>query len=161
AALIGVKTSFTSVPAAWLVPLVAALLAGACVGAVAGALKAWRGINEIVTTIMLNFIALFFVQYLVSGPFKQQDLQYASSPEVKNGFKLVTFGGSAAIPVGFVIAVVVAIAMAWITTYTRWGWRQRLLGINQALSARQGIRVGGEQFRALAIGGALAGLGGA
>jgi simple sugar transport system permease protein len=162
AVLIGVEAKgFANTPGSWLVPLAAAAVAGGLLGAMAGALKAWRGINEIVTTIMLNFVALFFVQYFVAGPFKQKDLQYASSPAVRQGFELVTFGGSAAIPVGFVIAVVVAIAMAWLTTFTRWGWRQRLLGMNEALAARQGISVGTEQLKALALGGALAGLGGA
>jgi ABC-type uncharacterized transport system permease subunit len=162
AVLIGVEAGgLADVPGSWIVPLAAAAVAGSLLGAIAGALKAWRGINEIVTTIMLNFVALFFVQYLVAGPFKQQDLQYASSPAIKKGFELVTFGASAAIPVGFVIALIVAIAMAGLTTYTRWGWRQRVLGINEALAARQGISVGWEQLKALALGGALAGLGGA
>ena len=148
-------------PASFVLPLVAALVAGAFLGAIAGALKAWRGINEIVTTIMLNFIVLYLIQYLVSGPFKQKDLQYSSSPEIPSGFTLGTFGGTAEIPYGFVIAVGVTLVVAWLASYTRWGFRQRLIGINEPLAARQGITVGMEQLRALAIGGALAGLGGA
>lgn len=162
AVFVSVKlSSIGSWPASFVLPLVAALVVGAAVGAIAGVLKAWRGINEIVTTIMLNFVALFLVQYLVSGPFKQKDLQYSSSPEIGSGFGLGTFGGTAEIPYGFLIAVGVAIAVAWLAGYTRWGFRQRLIGINEPLAARQGISVGLEQLRALAIGGALAGLGGA
>jgi ABC-type uncharacterized transport system permease subunit len=162
AVFIGVELKgIAGVPGSPLVPLLGGFAAGALVGAIAGAMKAWRGINEIVTTIMLNFVALFLVQYLVAGPFKQAGLQYASSPQVRPGYVLGALGGDAAIPVGFVLAVAVSLAMAAVTTYTSWGWRQRLLGLSEPLARRQGIPVGAEQLKALALGGGLAGLGGA
>jgi general nucleoside transport system permease protein len=162
AVLIGVKaTGLAGVPGSFVVPLLAALVAGGLVGSIAGALKAWRGINEIVTTIMLNFIALFLVQYLVSGPFKEPDLAYAASPPIDQGFALGVFGGDWLLPWGIVIALGVTAFVGWLTAFTRWGWRQRLIGINEPLAARQGISVRRAQLVALALGGALAGLGGA
>src|SRR5207247_7388119 len=50
--------------------LIASMLAGAIWGGIVGFLKAWRGAHEVVTTIMLNWIAFFVTDYLIAGPFK-------------------------------------------------------------------------------------------
>src|SRR5436853_4300919 len=62
--------------------VIACALAGAIWGGIAGALKAWRGAHEVVTTIMLNWIAFYVADYLVAGPFKapQQANQTPSLP---------------------------------------------------------------------------------
>jgi simple sugar transport system permease protein len=147
-------------PVSFLLPLLVALPAGAALGATAGILKAWRGINEIVTTIMLSFLAIYLVQYLIRKPLQGASLVYPATDQVPTGYRLGTFGSGGIVPVGIIVAVVAVVA-AWIMTeFTRVGWRQRLIGLNAALARRQGIGVGGEQVLALALGGALAGLGG-
>jgi ABC-type uncharacterized transport system permease subunit len=161
AVVIGVHLkAVAGVPGSFVVPLVAAAAAGALVGAMAGALKAWRGINEIITTIMLNFVALLFVQYWVTGPFKDPNLTYAASPEIDKGFRLSVIGGAAAIPTSFFVALVIAVLVAGAVHFSKVGWRLHLSGVNPRLAARQGISVRMLQFGALAAGGALAGVGG-
>ncbi len=136
-------------------------MAGAIVGGIAGALKAWRGINEIITTIMLNFVGLLFVQYWVSGPFQDKNLTFSSSPAIQSGYELPTFGGSAAIPSSFLVAVGLAVLVGCAVHFSKAGWRLRVGGVSPRLAVRQGISLRLLQFGALTIGGGLAGIGGA
>lgn len=162
-AAVAVGVHFTvaaGVPGSFVMPLGAALLAGAVMGGIAGAVKAWRGINEIITTIMLNFIGFLFVQYWVTGPFKEEDLAFAATPRIMEGFALGRVGGDARIPVSMGAALLVVIVVAWAVHYTRAGWKLRLIANNAKLAQRKGVAVAPVQFLALAAGGALAGLGG-
>jgi simple sugar transport system permease protein len=161
AVVVAVKCDFLGgLPASFVFPLIAAALGGALVGAIAGGLKAWRGTNEIITTIMLNFVALLFVQYWISGPFQAQDASYATSPLINRDFELVRFAGADRLPSSFWVALLAAAVVAVIVHYTRAGWRMRLVGTSPLLAARQGISVPRVGLYALASGGALAGLGG-
>jgi ABC-type uncharacterized transport system permease subunit len=151
--------AIADVPGAFVVALAAAAVGGALIGAVAGALRAWRNINEIITTIMLNFVALLLVQYWVTGPFRDPDLTFAASPRVAQGFVLDSFG-DAGYPTAFLVALVVAVVVGCAVHFTRVGWRLHLGGVNPALAERQGVPVGRLQLAALAAGGGLAGIGG-
>jgi general nucleoside transport system permease protein len=148
-------------PLSFLIPLVAAAAAGALVGGFAGALRAWRRVSEVVTTLMLSFIILLLAQYLVSGPLEVENAVYPATDIVPFGYRLTGAGPDQLIRTGFVIAVVVAVGVWLLTQFTRLGWRQQMIGLNPRVAARQGISVGREGTIALAIGGALAGLGGA
>ncbi len=148
-------------PVSFVVPLAAGAVAGSAVALIPAVLKARRGVSEIVTTIMLNFIVTFFVQYLVRGPFLGKGAVYPTTDIVPTAFRLSQFGPSALIPIGFVVALVIAVAVWMVMEFTRLGWRERLVGLNPLVSARQGISVPREWIVALAIGGGLAGVGGA
>jgi ABC-type uncharacterized transport system permease subunit len=148
-------------PVSFLAPLAASLLAGGALGVIAGGLKAWRGIHEIVTTIMLSFLAIFLVQYLTRGPLQAPGAVYPTTADVPTGYRLDALGSNGLLPVGFIVAIVAVAAVTALTALTKRGWRQRLIGMNPALAARQGIRVGWEQVVVLGLGGAVAGLGGA
>jgi ABC-type uncharacterized transport system permease subunit len=150
-----------SLPASFLIPLVAAAVAGALPAALAGFLRAWRHANEIVTTLMLSFIITLMAQYLVSGPLETPNAVYPATSLVPLGYRLDAYGPNQLIPEGFVIAVVVAMGVFAFTDFTRMGWRERMIGLNPRVALRQGINVGREGTWALALGGALAGLGGA
>ena len=148
-------------PASFLVPLAAGAAAGAVVGGFAGVLRAWRQVSEVVTTLMLSFIVLLLAQYLVSGPLEVENAVYPATDIVPFGYRLTGTGPDMLIRSGFVIAVIVAVGIWLLTQFTRMGWRQQIIGLNPRVAARQGISVGREGTIALALGGALAGLGGA
>jgi general nucleoside transport system permease protein len=148
------------VPGSFLIPLVCATLAGAALGAIAGALKAWRGVNEIITTIMLNFFVVLFVQYLVDDPLKDPALPYASTPAIDSGYGLGRIGTVAQVPTSIFVALVVAVVVAYGVHFTRAGWRLQTAGANPLLAARQGFSVPRLYLTGLLLGGALAGLGG-
>jgi ABC-type uncharacterized transport system permease subunit len=158
---VALAVSGTASPVSFLLPLAVGAGAGAVPGAIAGLLKAWRGVSEIVTTIMLGFIIILVNQYLVSGPLQGKDAVYATSGTVPSGFRLGSLGPDALIPVGFVVAIAAAIAVWLLAEFTRRGWRQRLIGLNPRVAVRQAIRIRTEWVIALTLGGALAGLGGA
>jgi general nucleoside transport system permease protein len=158
---VGVRLAdLQNLPASFLLPLLAAAIGGGLLGAIAGALRAWREINEIVTTIMLSFVAILFVQYWIAGPFRAPDLSFAASPDIVPGFQLTHFGEVARVPSSIVLAIVMAAIVAWWMHYTRAGWRYHLVGLNARLAQRKGIDVRRSHFTALTAGGALAGLGG-
>lgn len=150
----------SELPASFVLPLLAGCAGGATVAAIAGFLKAWRGINEIITTILLNFVAILFVQYWITGPLKGAG-EFAASPPILPGFAIGHFGGAARIPLSIVLAVGAAVVVYGLVEYSRIGWRFRLLGVNERLYQRQGGSVAWGWFGALALGGTLAGLGGA
>jgi ABC-type uncharacterized transport system permease subunit len=148
-------------PVSFAVPLAVSLVAGGALGLIAGGLKAWRGIHEIVTTIMLSFLAIFLVQYLTRGPLQAPGAVYPTTAGVPPGYRMDALGANGILPVGFIVAILTVAAVSALTALTRRGWRQRLIGLNPALAARQGVRVGWEQALVLGLGGAVAGLGGA
>jgi ABC-type uncharacterized transport system permease subunit len=161
AVFVGVRFhGVADVPGSFVVPLLAAGLAGAVLGAIAGALKAWRGINEIMTTFLMSFDGTLFVQYWVTGPFEDENLTFSASPAIERGFRLSTLGGDAAIPTSFFVALAIAGLVACAVHFTRVGWRLHISGVSPELAARNGVRVALLQFGALAAGGALAGVGG-
>jgi simple sugar transport system permease protein len=148
------------IPGSFVIPLACAAVAGGFLGGIAGALKAWRGVNEIITTIMLNFIAALFVSYWVDGPFKDPTLTYNASPQIDLQYALGHIGSVAQIPTSIFVALVVAAVVAYGVHFTRPGWRLHVAGANPDLARRQGISVARLYFFALVLGGALAGLGG-
>ncbi|MEI9906619.1 MAG: hypothetical protein WDO06_00780 [Actinomycetota bacterium] len=70
------------------VALLFGLVFGSLTGVIAGALKAYRGVHEVITTIMLNSIVLQLGEYLSYGPFKEPNQQLARTPEILNSAKI-------------------------------------------------------------------------
>lgn len=140
--------------------LLGGALAGGLYGAIPGALKTMTGAHEVITTIMLNFIALNITDYLANGPWKDTSpgnivtrtpdiLETAAIPRV---FEL---------PLGFFIAILVAVAVLWLLTKTTIGFEIRTAGLNPHAAKYAGIKVGRTIILTMIISGFLAGMGGA
>ncbi|MBN1266750.1 MAG: ABC transporter permease [Anaerolineales bacterium] len=152
----------------WLIiaaAMISGTIAGAIWGGIAGALKAYLNVNEILTTIMMNAIAVQLMNYLLSGPLmdpvqiEQGSFipQTARFPALADLPRLVP----TRLHLGALIAVIIAI-LIWVLLWrTTIGYRIRCVGLNPHASRRAGIRVARYALLALAISGALAGLGGA
>ena len=136
-------------------------LAGGAWGLIAGVLKKWRSVNEIISTIMLNILAALLVQYLVAGPLKGDGLQYAATDNAPLSSWLgnVAFG-SLRVPVGFIVALLILSAVSAVTHYTGWGWRQRVTGLSAPLALRQRVNVPTMYMNSLLLSGAFAGIAG-
>jgi ABC-type uncharacterized transport system permease subunit len=153
------------IPALLCLPLyvLAAALGGGLVGAVPGVLKARFGAHEVIVTIMLNFIVLALLNYLVSGKLHVPDTLH--TPELKSGALprladfLEPFHGSAA-NATILLAIATAIALGWFLFRTRRGFELRSVGLQPAAAEYAGVQVAGVTWRALAISGAIAGIGG-
>jgi ABC-type uncharacterized transport system permease subunit len=149
----------TGVPAMLLMALAAAA-AGAVWAAIASLLKLTAGVNEAISTLLLNYVAADVLSYLVYGPWISADGngQPASTPMPSADF-LPGFPGLQA-NIGIIIAVAVTIVVALTLNRTTWGFSLRAVGGNQAAARRAGLRVATLTLSAMLVGGALAGLGG-
>ncbi len=143
-----------AVPAA----LLAALVAGTVYGFVPGFLKAFTGAHEVVTTIMLNYVALYFVSYLVTGPLRAPGASFARSPDV----------GAAALPIligrnghlGIILAFV-AVPIAWWLLYkTTLGFEIRTVGANPDAARYAGMSPRFLVILTMSVCGLLAGVAG-
>lgn len=134
------------------------MLCGAAWASIAGALRAYRHVSEVITTIMLNSVAIALVDYLASRPFKEPDQPISRTPLVADSAALPFFGP---IPSGFVLALLVAVFFGWFLVRTTQGFRFNTVGLNPSAARYAGMPVKGTILLAMAVSGALAGLGGA
>ncbi len=139
-------------------------------GCVAGALWAWIAaelrarfrVLEVISTLMLNFVAAYLVSYLVRGPLQEPTHIYPQTESFVVAAQLPRFGSSTRLHAGFAIACVACAICWWVLRYTAAGFRVRVSGANPdaARSAGQ-IDVRRVTTRAFIASGALAGLAGA
>jgi simple sugar transport system permease protein len=143
--------------------LVAAAAGGGIVGGIPGVLKAKFGAHEVITTIMLNFIVLAFLNYMVSAHLHQPDTLHTA--EIHAGAlprfasMISSFHGSAA-NVVLLFALVAAAFVWWFLFRTRSGFELRATGLQPHAAEYGGVDVNRVWWRAMAISGAIAGLGG-
>jgi ABC-type uncharacterized transport system permease subunit len=159
--------TFAGLPAVALVPLafLAAMLAGAFWGAVPGVLRARFGAHEVITTIMMNFIAVALASYFTQYHYKKEGdpiLQTVPVGEHAQIPRLGRFlpGLPERIPlnVAFLLALA-ACVLVWIFLWkTRWGFAIRATGANPAAAEYGGISTGRQIVLAMAVSGALAGM---
>jgi general nucleoside transport system permease protein len=138
---------------------VGAALGGATLVAVAVALRLWVGINEAVTTLLLNYIALNAQRFLIFDRWKDQkgSGQPATRP-LADSERLAILGGR--VHAGIVIALVAVAVIALLLAHSRWGFRLRVVGGNAEAARRAGFSVRRLLATSMITGGALAGLGG-
>jgi general nucleoside transport system permease protein len=144
--------------------IVAAILVGALWGGIAGLLKASVGAHEVITTIMLNWIAIYGGQWLfeLGGPLQGSEKSIPKSDAVLEAVRLPTFGtGLQPIHIGVFIAIASLFVYAILLNRTTLGFEVRAVGFNPEAARYSGISVGRNYFLALAIAGGFAGLGGA
>ncbi len=135
-------------------------LAGALFGAIPGALKTYTGAHEVITTIMLNYIAINITDYLSDGPWKDTSPGniVARTPEIFDSARIPAISG---ISLGFVIAILFAILTWWLLWKTTLGFDIRTVGQNPSAARYAGIKVARTVILTMVISGLLAGIGGA
>ncbi len=169
--LVAVQTGvwFAGMPAVphVLLAVAAAMLVGAVWGGIAGILRATVGAHEVITTIMLNWIALWVGSWLVGFGGPMQDKAQISAPvtkEIAAGAKLHVWWGSAILQglhIGFFVAIG-ALVVYWIVlNRTTLGYEVKAVGFNAEAARYGGISVSRNYFLAMAISGAFAGVAGA
>jgi simple sugar transport system permease protein len=143
--------------------IAAALLCAGLYGGFVGLLKARTGAHEVIVTIMLNYVAGYFLLWILStGPFLRPGRQDPLAPEVQMSSRLPhLFGSELRANLGFFIALLAAAAVWWLLNRSTWGFKFRAVGANAAASKTAGISVGRSTTTVMFIAGALAGLGGA
>lgn len=140
-------------------------MAAGCLWALPAALiKTWRGGHEVITTIMLNNVAMHLTKYLISGPMQAVKGGEAATNTLPPSIQipvLGTPGKTLAIYPGLFGGIVLCVAAAWWLLRTSRGYELRATGANAVAAKFAGINVGKTLFFAMAASGAIAGLAGA
>jgi simple sugar transport system permease protein len=147
-----------------LLAVAAAGLGGAIWGGIAGALRATVGAHEVISTIMLNFVALYVAKYLfeLGGPLQGADESIPRSHDVFDSAKLwEIWGRLQPLHAGIFIALAGLVVYHLLLNRTTLGYEVRAVGFNPEAARYGGISVGRNYFLALAISGGFAGLAGA
>ncbi len=156
-------------PAIVLIPamMVAGAMAGALWGLIPGFLRAKLGVNEIITTLMLNYVALAWIQFWVFGPWSEGGFQQthpfppeAWLPRLTDLAKQFPVLAGLTTHLGMAFAILAAAIMSVVVSRTRWGYEMRLIGDNPRAARYAGIDIARYVIVAFAISGALAGLAG-
>jgi simple sugar transport system permease protein len=155
--------AFSGLPL-WLhLPLcvVGGFLGGALWALPAGLLKAGRGVSEIITTLMLNYVAVFLIGYLVNGPLQGASDFMPQTATIPETARLPLLSDGARLHAGAVLALLLVIAVYFLLQRTTLGYNFRAVGENARASRYGGIRVPLVIVLVMAISGGLSGLAGA
>lgn len=161
AALVGI--SLTNLPVYVHLPL--ALLAGAAGGALWGfipaVLKAKLDAHEVITTMMLSYVALYVNSYLVNYPFKAPPGYVAQTPFIAPAAELPRILPPTQLSGSIIVALIMVGITAFILKRTTVGYEVRAIGLNADAARSGGINIKKGMILALVISGTIAGLGGA
>jgi len=138
-----------------------ATLAGGIWGLIPAILKVARGVNEVISTIMLNYVAIHLMNMMISGPLQEASQRGPQSDQIAEWVFLPRLLPPHRIHLGSVIAVVLAIVLTFILFRTAFGYQLRAVGEGAAAAEAAGISILHNTLRVFFMSGALAGLGGA
>ena len=160
-AALWVAFTFT-LPALVHIPLaiLAAIVGGAVWAGIAGLLKARTGAHEVITTIMLNFIALFLVDYLLKTSFFQQPNRNDPISKAANATAQFPALGDFRVNIGFIVALLAVWFAWWLLYRSTLGFEFRAVGFNPDGGRYAGMSVAGIYVAVMAISGSFAGIAG-
>ena len=143
--------------------VITAMLFGGAVGAVPGVLRARFGAHEVIVTIMMNFIVLALLNYVIAAKLHVPETLHTPAIHTgtvsRLGDSMAAFHGSAVNWTVLIVAAAVS-AVAWYLFRTRAGFEHRAVGLQPSVAEYGGVNVSRTWTRALALSGAIAGLGG-
>jgi ABC-type uncharacterized transport system permease subunit len=146
----------------------AGLTAGFIYGAIPGLLKAYLNINEIIVTLMLNYVAYKWLEYfVVVGPWSIGDFEStgrftpsATWPRLTEYSKSIPILAGLTAHPGIFLGIFAAIILGWLIFRSRWGYEIRVIGDNPNAARYAGLNLPRNIFLVMGISGALAGLAG-
>jgi len=154
---------FSGIPGPLLIPamLVGGFLAGALWGVVPGILKAKLGINDVITTLMLNYVAIFIVEWLIHGPWKGPTMRgFAYSDPFPPAAVLPVIAGTRIHWPTLAIGLAAAMFFFYLVRRTRVGFEIRVVGENPDAARYSGISQMKITILAMVVSGGLAGIAG-
>jgi general nucleoside transport system permease protein len=137
--------------------LLASVVAGALWASIASLLRIWRNAPEVLTTILLNFVAIHLLGYCVNGPLQEPSRMYPQTDAAGVALPLL---GTTDLHAGVILALFAAFASWWLIYRTKEGLRLRATGWNANAARTAGVNVNAQIARAMAFSGAAAGLAG-
>jgi general nucleoside transport system permease protein len=149
----------------FVVAIIAAIIGSALVGAFVGYLKAKTGANEVITTIMLNYVIVnFFAFLLLDQNLLQGETASGntkSDPAIETARLPLLLGESYSLHLGFILALIAVVVYWWLMERSTIGFRLRAVGFNPSAAKTAGIKVEKTYVLALALSAAFVGIAGA
>lgn len=147
----------------WIAAMLGAMVAGALWGAIPGILKAYRNVNEVVASIMLNYVAMYLSKLLIETYIYNRD--YGRALEIKSSAatplaNLHYILPKSSINAGIIVAVIVVLILHIILNHTTFGYELKAVGFNRHASKYAGMNAKRNIVYAMVIAGAVAGLAG-
>lgn len=143
------------------IAIIAAIIGGMAWAAVPALMKTKLGINEVITTFLMNYVAINFVLWLLSFPFRSSDSLFPESASLPVAARLPMLLPPSRLHLGILIALLVVLPIVYfLMTKTTFGYKLKAVGENPEAAKYGGINVNKTIFLALILSGALAGLAG-
>lgn len=140
--------------------LIASVIGGALYSALAGWLYTKRGVNVVISTILLNFIALQILDWSVSGPLQERKDQIFKTDDLPERAMLMRFDSATDFHFGVILAFVAALLTGIWLYRTKGGFLTRFVGSNEKVVTAHGLSSQSIQMKAMVISGGLCGLAG-
>lgn len=161
ATAIALKLQGMSQPVSLMIVFAAAMIAGALLALIPALLKVYFDTNEVVSTLLINFVAVLYVEYLVTGPLRDPNAGTnlnASAVLPENTWlpRLDVFAPSVA-NAGIYFAIIAAIIIAFVFFKTKLGYEIKLVGANNKMAMYGGMKPKSTTLKVMAISGAIAG----
>ncbi|HEU0164630.1 MAG TPA: ABC transporter permease, partial [Thermomicrobiales bacterium] len=139
---------------------IAGMIGGALWAAISGILRGYLGVNETITTLMLNYVAILFSDYLVHGPWRDpQGYGFPGTETFSDASYLPTWG-TTRVHLGLAFGLAAAVVVYVVLRRTRWGYEIGVTGASERVARYAGMRTARNIVLVLMLSGALAGLAG-
>ena len=158
AAAVGISFTWLPGPLLLVAMVLAGFVGGGLWGFIPGVLKAKTGAHEVITTIMLNFVAVSLVLYFLSTDFYAQQAEPVSKP-VQAAYPHL-FGSDLRVHLGFLVALAAAVAVGWLLHRTTIGFEFRAVGANPDAARAAGMDPTRTTISVMTLAGGLSGLAG-
>lgn len=138
--------------------LMVGCLAGGLWALIPAMLKAYRNMNEMIVSILLNYVALLFMGYLYTGPLQEANIPQTAA--IREASRLPKIIPGTRVHLGLVIVIVLALLMYYFIFHSPQGYRMRVVGLNPMAAESNGLNVKQLMVMAIVVSGMVAGLGG-
>ena len=140
--------------------IVCGFLGGAALGGMAGILREKFHVNEIISTVLSNYIVLYVLSYLLFEPWREPGGYHSQSSKVAEASFYPTIVGLSPLHIGFVITIVVTLGLYVLLAHTPLGFKIRAIGHSPRVAMFKGINVTSMSILVLVLSGGIAGLAG-
>lgn len=152
--------SLEGLPSYFHIPLsiLGGMIGGLLWALIPGILKTRFRANEILTTIMMNYIAVYLTEYLANYPFRAPNSPSAETPRILETARLYNLVSLSTLNNGIFIVIPLIFVMYILTNHSKFGYELKVVGLNQNFAKYGGLRIYQIQLVSMMIGGAIAGL---
>ena len=153
---------FPNMPGILIIPsmILFSIAAGGIWGLLTAIPRTYFQVNELVTSLMLNYVALLAMDYFVFGPWKDpKGMNFPGTPVFTDAQSLPVLGDTR-LHLGLLFGIIAIVLYGFFIKYTRWGYELRLIGANSEAAKNAGIRISRHILLVMLISGGLAGLAG-